>query len=808
MPFSGAIRAGRAFIEIFADDSKLVRGLKRARAKLRAFGASVKASGAQMLRVSAVMAAPFALASGVFAKFEQSMARVQALTGATGRDFKRLSTKAKRLGQTTVFSASQAAEAMSFFALAGLDVQQIFTAIGPTLNLAAAGQIEIADAADIVAKVMAGMGIEANQLGHVVDVLAKAMTTANTDLQQLGDAMKFVGPIAKSAGVAFEEIVAKIQLLSNAGIQAEMAGTSLRGALLTLTSPSKEAAKKLEELDVVVLDAQRNVRQLADIIDDLHRGTAAMGKGERLGALGQIFPTRQAAAMAELLSQGGRKLRAFTETLRASGGTAAFIAGVQLDTLRGTAVILKSTLEGLAITVGEALVKPLRATIVAVTKAVRWFGEWLETNKPLVAVLAASAVIVGSLGAALVSVGLMVQVLAFALSPFLIILPAIASGFGLVLTALGAILSPIGLLIGAVVGLGIQLIRLTGTTGKVMSLLGQGFSWLANAGDKALSWLIDKFNILKDDAIASYQGIADALAAGDIALAAQILWLSLKLEWTRGINFLEQQWTNWKTSFLKTAGDAFDGAVAASERAWNSIQSGWTKTKGFFSRTYTRIKSSLARGANWMSLQAQKTGNVLNKIFDPDLNLAEANRRATESAKEGSKRIEADKAEALLTRDKKTKRQLAAQEELHNATMAEIGKENLEQHRKLDEEYKQRIAENEGDLAKARKEWQDALAKARGDDFVGPPAPEGGPGVLEDPKSWVAQLRTGLLDVDSSLETARERTIDVSGTFNAAAVLGLQAGGFDDRIANATERTVKELEGLRADTRNNRPQFP
>jgi hypothetical protein len=173
MPASaGAIKAGKAFVELFVDQSPLVRGLKRAQAKLRAFGAGLKSMGTRLLGLGTTVAAPFALSSKVFASFESQMARVQALTGATTQDFARLKAEAKRLGRTTVFSASQAAEAMSFFALAGFKVDQILRAVGPTLNLAAAGQIEIAQAADIAAKIMAGMGLEADELGDAVDVMA------------------------------------------------------------------------------------------------------------------------------------------------------------------------------------------------------------------------------------------------------------------------------------------------------------------------------------------------------------------------------------------------------------------------------------------------------------------------------------------------------------------------------------------------------------------------------------------------------------------------------------------------------------
>jgi TP901 family phage tail tape measure protein len=234
VPAAGAIRAARAYVELFADDSQLVRGLRNAQAKLKAFGSSVQQFGRQLLTLGTLAAAPLAASTKTFAGFEQEMARVRALTGANATQFERLNAQAKRLGATTVFSASQAAEAMSYFALAGYSVDQILAASGPTLDLAAAGQLEMAQAADISAKIMAGMGVSANDLGRAIDVLTKGMTTANTDLVQLGDAMKYVGPVAKQAGYSLEETVAAVQLLSNAGIQADMAGTTLRGAILSL----------------------------------------------------------------------------------------------------------------------------------------------------------------------------------------------------------------------------------------------------------------------------------------------------------------------------------------------------------------------------------------------------------------------------------------------------------------------------------------------------------------------------------------------------------------------------------------------
>lgn len=240
MSTAQGVRAGRAFVELGVSDSGLQAGLTKAAATIKAFGAGLQAAGTKLLGLSAALAVPFALSAKAFGDFEQAMARVKALTDASTDEFAALEKEAKKLGAETIYSATQAAEAMSVFAKSGKSVNEILKATGPTLALAAAGKLEMAEAGSVVMNVMAGMNIKVGELNYVVDLLAKAMTTANTDLIGLGEAFKFVGPNARAAGVSLEEITAAIQILSDAGLKGEMAGTTLRGMILTLASPSQE----------------------------------------------------------------------------------------------------------------------------------------------------------------------------------------------------------------------------------------------------------------------------------------------------------------------------------------------------------------------------------------------------------------------------------------------------------------------------------------------------------------------------------------------------------------------------------------
>lgn len=568
----GGIRAGKVYVELGVYD-KLTAGLRRARRQLQTFGTQVQALGRRMMALSAAGAVPFVLATRVFAGYEQHMARVRALTGATGKDFDKLAENAKHLGRTTIYTAGQVAEAMSAFALAGYSVKQILDATEPTLNLAAAGQLAIGEAADIAVKIMAGMGIEAKDLGGALDILTKAMTTANTDLAMLGEAMKFVGPIARSSGYGLEEITAAIQLLSNAGIQGQMAGTSLRMALIKLASPSTEAADLLSKLGVVAKDSAGNMLPLADIIQQLDRAMRGMGTGQKLGVLGTLFGARPLGGMSVLLEEGADTLRAYTEALRGAGGTAARVAATQLDTLRGTATILKSAVEDLGIAVGESLVIPLRLAIKAITDVAGKFAAWGRKSRDLIVMSAAAVVAIGAVGAALVSLGLTFKVAAFAIGVLLAPLVIAKVVFAALFSAIGLLLTPMGFLVASVITLGVAIARYTG------------------AGGKALRWLGACFQELRKTVTLVLGGIMDAFRAGNVALATEIFWAAMKVGWLKGKHAVLSVWHGFVDLLKESLWEIVDYSVlmwreftAVSTSAWVEAVRVWkTILTGFAS---------------------------------------------------------------------------------------------------------------------------------------------------------------------------------------------------------------------------------
>ncbi len=416
------------------------RAIGRAEESTRRFGERATRAGASLAAMAAPILGIAALSLRTFASFEQSMAKVEAITQATAEEMAELTAIAQEMGRTTVFTAQESAQALSFMAMAGLSVTEQMGALPQVLQLAAAGALDLGSAADIVTNIMAGFGLEVDELGRANDVLVTGFTSANTDLVQLAQAFKFAGPVAKAAGITFEETAASLALMGNAGIQASMAGTGLRGAITRLLNPSNEAASVIENLGIQVLDASGKMLPLVDIIEQLE--TSGLTAANAM----QIFGQRAGPAMLALVSQGSAALRELVVEMEASGGTAQRIAEVQLDTFQGSLTLLKSAAEGAQIAIGEALAPAMRSLAEALQPILSGLAIWIGQNPALVLTVTALAAIVGTLGIGLVAVGF--------------ILPGVIAGIGIMTTAIAflttavlglfAALGPVGLVILAI----------------------------------------------------------------------------------------------------------------------------------------------------------------------------------------------------------------------------------------------------------------------------------------------------------------------------------------------------------------------
>lgn len=285
--------------------------------------------------------------------FERSMREVQALTGSGAGEMAMLSEQAKKMGADTQFSASQAADAMGQLVKGGFDARQTYQALPGVMQLAAAAGLDIASAADIATNVLSGFRLQVSDLATVNDYLAQTANASDTDVRELGEAFKYVGPVAKGAGMSLEETTATLGLFAENGIRGEMAGTALRGALTALLSPSDQVAKLLGDLGINATGANGQILPMVDILDQLAKSGATTGQ------IMEIFGQRAGPAMIALLGQGSGALRKFTSMLEESGGVAQNLADSKMGGLLGSWEQLKGAIETLAITLGEAGITPM-----------------------------------------------------------------------------------------------------------------------------------------------------------------------------------------------------------------------------------------------------------------------------------------------------------------------------------------------------------------------------------------------------------------------------------------------------------------
>ena len=346
---AGSIRAARAFVELHLNSKEFSDGLTAAKTSMTSFANTAKSVGANMIGIGVSMSIPFALAAKEFATFEQEMATVGAVTQATAVDFETLTEEAKRLGLTTTFTATEAAEAMTVLGRAGFNTAEIMAAIPHALSLARATATDLGESARIAAAALRVFGLNASETGRVVDTLTATSINSAQTLEGLGEGLKFVGPFARQAGISIEKTSAIMGILADNGIRGTVAGTGFARVLKNLSQTPK--VKLLEELGVDVKDSIGNFREIEDILGDLNRATAEMGSVERTGIFEQLFG--RGAASAIVAAEAADRIDEATEKIEDMRGVASKTAKIMDNTLAGSFRLATSAAQGLGIAIGD-----------------------------------------------------------------------------------------------------------------------------------------------------------------------------------------------------------------------------------------------------------------------------------------------------------------------------------------------------------------------------------------------------------------------------------------------------------------------
>lgn len=371
-------KVGKELEQTAAKDAKLRKAMQHK------IAADVNAKSARSdlgstLATSAVMAAPFVGMLSKAADFEAVMSKVKAITVSDDKAMQQLTATARELGEKTMFSATQAGEAMTYLGMAGWNSQQIMAGMPGLLNLAAASNTDLARTADIVSDDLTAFGLGAEHAGHMADVFAKTSTKTNTNVEMLGETMKYAAPVAHAFGASLEETAALTGLMANSGIKASAAGTALRSGFLRLAGTSAKSTKAIEEMGLslseataqqeearaalaslgIAMDDTNGPRKMGAIVRDLADRTKDMSKEQRLATLATIFGTNAASAWVAVIDQGPDALDQLTKELENSDGAAAAMAETMQNNARGAMIRLQSASESVAISIGSTMLPTL-----------------------------------------------------------------------------------------------------------------------------------------------------------------------------------------------------------------------------------------------------------------------------------------------------------------------------------------------------------------------------------------------------------------------------------------------------------------
>ena len=530
----GVSGSATVWLNLKSDSSGFSKGLKDA-------GKQMSRTGKQMTtKVTLPVLAVGTAVVMTAAKFEKSMNQVRAVTGATGDDFLALQNQAKELGRTTAWSASQAAEGMSFLGMAGLNTTEILATMPTMLSLASAGNLELANAADIATNVMTGYGLTVEELPHAVDVLAKSFTSANVDLEMLGNSFAFAGLSASSVKIPFEETAAAFALMGNAGLQGSRAGTAFRSMINQIAAPTDKAAAAAERLGLEFADAEGNMRPLMDIMGDLRAATAELGGLETKGLVTDMFGIRGGEAPMAILAATNEEFTEMIESVRDAEGHAAGIAEIQLEGFAGAMVKLKSAAEGFAIAIADSgLLEALTAFVMMLTP----FVQKLTQADPK-----------------LLELGVKIALVAAAVGPALVMIGNLVTAIGTMIPIIGAV----GTVLAGPWGIAIALI-IAGVALVIAnwdSIVAWWQTWGPKLGAQIMEivqpivdWWVENWPLIKELFVQVWDGIKEFWATWGPAFMA-----TFKFYWNIIKGVLQSAWNFIKTA-IKLAVEIIGGII-------------------------------------------------------------------------------------------------------------------------------------------------------------------------------------------------------------------------------------------------------
>ncbi len=491
--------------------------------KMQSVGDSLKSVGDTLTQKVTMPIAAIAGASvKVAADFESSMSQVAATMGFTvdelndksseaSKTMEQLSEFAQEMGKTTAFSASEAADALNYMALAGYDAETSMEMLPTVLNLAAAGGIDLAAASDMVTDAQSALGLTLDETSTMVDQMAAAASNGNTSVAQLGEAMLQIGATAANMTGGTQELSTALTVLADNGIKGAEGGTKLRNIILSLQDAAKDGAVDFGNFSVSVYDSEGNLRGVTDIMQDLQSNLEGMNQESKDAIISGVFNKQDLAAANAMLQTSSDRYEELAKSIGDSAGAAQQMADVQLDNFQGQLTLLKSALEGVGIDIGTIIMPYLQKFVEKIQSVVDWFSSLDAKSQDLIVkaglivaaigpILSVAGSIVGTIGKISSSIGTIVKIVPTVISVLSTVgtvitgtlIPAIAGVVTAIIPFL-PIIAAVGAAIAAVVLVITHWAEITDFIKEKWEILTE---FLASATEQIQTFFVEHFGII------------------------------------------------------------------------------------------------------------------------------------------------------------------------------------------------------------------------------------------------------------------------------------------------------------------------
>ena len=565
--------------------------------KLKTVGDNISNVGTKLLPVTAGVVGLGTAAVKTAADFDSAMSKVAAVSGATGKDLDALRDKAREMGSKTKFSASEAAEAMNYMAMAGWKTEDMLSGIEGVMNLAAASGEDLATTSDIVTDALTAFGLSAKDSGHFADILAAASSNANTNVSMMGETFKYCAPIAGALGFSAEDTAEAIGLMANAGIKGSQAGTALRTIMNNLSGDVKICGSSIGEVTVATTNADGSMRDLSDILADCRTAFSGLSESEKAAAAESLVGKNAMSGFLALMNAGEADINKLSSAIDNCDGCAAGMAETMNDNLAGQLTILKSQLQELAISFGELLMPAIRTIVGWIQKFVDWLNSMDEGTRKVIVTI---ALVAAAIGPVLIIVGKVIS----AIGTIMTIIPKLAGVINAakgVIAAFNAVCAanPYVLIIAAIVALVAAFIHL----------------W--NNCEEFRQFWIDLWESIKEIAVAVWEALKEFFTAAweAIKTTAVTVWNAIKDFFTglwEGIKNIFTTVVNAISTFLTNAWNAIKNTVTT---VFNAIKTFfttiWNGIKSVITTVVTAISTFLSTA--WNGIKTAIT-TVLNAI--------------------------------------------------------------------------------------------------------------------------------------------------------------------------------------------------